>query len=230
MKRSLVLVTFLLLVLVLSVGVCNGAAVTPKWAVYDYTTTVQAPPGWEEGSNGYPMASYSTIKDGALALDSTKAPDVGPTYKLKIPTPGAGFKFTAVARVKVDTPSGIGMDFDFRTGLRERIILSSSGIDLNTSKVLVETVKTTEWHTYFLAYEIVDEAGTLKLLTKVYVDGATTPVAQTASTTKDSSGYFRFGDGSSSSGYAGSIDWILWTFDGAFSPDQVELPAGFSLK
>jgi hypothetical protein len=53
---------------------------------------------------------------------------------------------------------------------------------------------------------------------------------QGLSITADPAGYFRFGDGSSSAGYAGSIDWIIWTFDGAYSPGQVNLPEGFKLK
>lgn len=222
MKKGYLLV-ILALVFALS-AVVHGAAVTPNWVAYDYTTKVDAPTNFAEGTSSYPMASFSSIKDGALVMDTNATPAAGPTYKMPLDAK-AGFKMTVVVKVKV--LSAFGMDIDFRTGVRERMILKDGAIELNSSQQTNSTVKTTEWHIYFISYEMKDNA---TLVTNVYVDGATTPLLTGTSTKADTSGYFRFGDGSSSSGYAGAIDWIMWTFDGAFSPDQVNLPAGFALK
>lgn len=224
MKRgNLALVVALFLIL--SVSVCSGAAVTPNWVAYDYKTAVEPPTNFVEGTSSAPMANFSSIKDGALVINTAADPAAGPTYKLMISNAGPGFKFTAVIRAKAD--SDFGLDIDFRAGVRERITLGSAAISLTNSGKADSSFKTTDWHTYFLAYEITTDG---KLVTKVYLDGATTPLVEGLSTSADSSGYFRFGDGSGSKAYASSIDWIIWTFDGAYSPDQVNLPTGFALK
>ena len=226
-KRNLLVVTFLLLSVLLVSGICNGAAITPKWVAYDYTTKVEPPTGFAEGSSSSSMSSFCKIDNGVLIMDTMSAPTAGPTYRLPVSTTKVGFKFTVVVRAKAN--SNIGMDFDFRSGLRERIKLLNSVIELNTSGNKAD-IKATDWHTYFISYEFIDDAGITKLVTKVYVDGGVAPLIEGKSTTADSASYFRFGDGSGSDGYAGSIDWIMWTFDGAYSPDQVNLPDGFSLK
>ncbi len=225
MKKGNLLLVTVLLCLILSVGVCSGAAVTPNWVAYDYTTAIEPPTNFVEGTSSAPMADFCKIKDGILEFNTMSNPSAGPTYKLMIPNAAAGFKFTAVIKAKVDAE--LGLDFDFRTGIRERITLGSGAITLANTGKADSSFKTTDWHTYFLSYEITNDG---KLVTKVYLDGATAPLVEGLSTAADSSGYFRFGDGSGSKPYASSIDWIIWTFDGAFSPDQVNLPAGFSLK
>ncbi len=227
MKQKIGIVAAVLLVALLGTSLVCAAPATPKWVAYDYTTQVEPPPEFEEGTGSSPMSYYCKIEDGALVLNTMSDPKAGPTYKLRISTPKPGFKMTVVTRAKVN--GEFGMDFDFRTGVRERVQLLGSGISLNTSKINDTTVKTTDWHTYFITFEVINDGG-VKLVTKIYVDGATNPVVQGTSNTTDTSGYFRFGDGSGNSGYMGSIDWFMYTFDGAFSPDQVNLPSGFSLK
>jgi hypothetical protein len=222
-KVYLLLVLALVLGLALSVT-ANGAVTTPNWVACDYTTKVEAPTNFSEGTSSYPMANFCSIKDGALVMDTNATPAAGPTYKMTVDAK-AGFKMTIVVKAKV--LSAFGMDFDFRAGVRERMILKDGIIELNSSAQTDATVKTTEWHTYFIAYEMKDST---TLVTKVYIDGATTPLLTGTSTKTDASGYFRFGDGSGSNGYAGAIDWIIWTYDGAFSPDQVSLPNGLALK
>lgn len=223
-KGNLHLVT-VVLNLVLSAGICSAAAVTPNWVAYDYQTAVEPPTNFVDGTSSAPMADFCKIVDGVLVFNTAADPAAGPTYKLMIPNAAAGFKFTAVIKAKAD--ADLGLDFDFRTGIRERITLSNTAITLVNTGKSDSSFKTTDWHTYFLSYEITGDG---KLVTKVYLDGATTTLVEGLSTAADSSGYFRFGDGSGSKPYASSIDWIIWTFDGAFSPDQVNLPAGFSLK
>jgi hypothetical protein len=225
-KGNLVLVMFLLVSLLLSAGICNGAVITPKWVAYDYTTKVELPTGWEEANIKAPMADFCSIKNGVLVMDTSNNPSATPAYKLPI-TPADGLKFTIVIKAKAD--SDFGMDFDFRAGYRERIQLLGTGLKFATSGGTKE-LKTTDWHTYFLSFEYIKDGGATKLLSKVYVDGDPTPFMQGTSPATDSYNGFRLGDGSSSGSYTGEIDWLFWTFDGAYSPDQVTLPAGFSLK
>lgn len=225
MKKGKLLLVTVLLSLILSISVCSGAAVTPNWVAYDYQTTVEPPTNFVEGTTSAPMADFCKITDGVLVFNTMSDPSAGPTYKLMIPNAAPGFKFTAVIKAKAD--ADLGLDFDFRTGIRERITLSNAAITLGNTGKADSSFKTTEWHTYFLSYEITSDN---KLVTKVYLDGVATPLVEGLSSSADSSGYFRFGDGSGSKAYAGSIDWIIWTFDGAYSPDQVNLPAGFALK
>lgn len=225
MNKGNLLLTIVALSLVLAAGVGNAAAITPNWVAYDYQTAVEPPTNFVDGTSSAPMADFCKIVDGVLVFNTTADPAAGPTYKLMLPNASAGFKFTVVIKAKAD--ADLGWDFDFRTGVRERITLSNSALTLVNSGKADSSFNPTEWHTYFLSYEITSDE---QLITKVYLDGATTPLIEGLSTAKDSSGYFRFGDGSGSKPYAGSIDWLIWTFDGAFSPDQVNLPAGFSLK
>lgn len=201
-----------------------------RWAVFDYNARVEPPTGFMEGNNKFLMADFCAVKNGALVMNTMDNPAAGPSYKLAIPSDRTiGFKFTVVARVKVD--SEYGMDFDLRAvGLRERIRLLNSGIKLENTGNRSGFIKTADWHTYWITFEVVDAAGTPTLLTKVYVDGASTPVVKSESTTADSNNYFRIGDCSGSNGYSGEIDWIVWKFNETGKPGQMTLPTGFTFK
>ena len=204
-------------------------AVKTGWRAYDYTDKVEPPSGFIEGNIKNRMADYCIVNDGALIMDTMAKPSAGPAYKMEIrSTKQVGFAFTVVARAKAG--SQFGMDFDFRAvGFRERVRLLSNSVKLEVSSI-EKVFKTSDWHTYWITFEIVEENGSPRLLTKVYVDGSASPIIEGISIASDSNNYFRFGDCSSSSGYVGAIDWIAWNFDGAFNPTQIRLPAGLRLK
>lgn len=220
MKKGLLLVVLALVLCLASVGVYGADA--QAWKTMNYTEAVEAPVDFAEGNSNYPMASFCKIEDGALLFDSTTDPKATVSYKLLLNTP-KDFKMTFAIRTKV--LNEFGLDIDLRGSVRERIILKNGMIELNTSKSSID-FNTSEWHTYLITFE---NKG-INLNTKIYVDGATEPVVSGISQKSDNSGYFRFGDGSSGNGYRAAIDWIAWTLDGAFTPDQVTLPEGFSLK
>jgi hypothetical protein len=206
------------------------ASARSRWNVYDYTDKIEPPKGFFDEDSESGMADFCTIIDGALVMDTMANPAAGPTYKIGIQaTRQAGLKFTVVVRAKAGAE--YGMDFDFRAlGLRERVRLLNGGIKLDSSGHKSSFFKTMEWHTYCISYEVINNADAARLYTKVYVDGASKPMVQGVSTMVDSNNYFRFGDESVSSGYIGAIDWIAWSFDDAYNPNQISLPEGFSLK
>ncbi|HYH04367.1 MAG TPA: hypothetical protein VEC37_14850, partial [Bacillota bacterium] len=199
------------------------------WRAYDYTNKIEPPSGFFEGNVKSYMGDFCIVNDGALVMDTMSKPAASPCYKIEIPsTKQVGFAFTVVVRAKAG--SQYGMDFDFRAvGFRERVRLLNNSVKLEMASI-EQVFKTNDWHTYWIAFEVTEENGNPRLITKVYADGAASPMLQGISIAPDSNNYFRFGDGSSSSGYAGAIDWIAWNFDGAYNPTQTRLPAGLRLK
>jgi hypothetical protein len=204
--------------------------VSTGWTVYDYTGIVEPPHRFQEGNAHYRMADFCTVTAGALALNTMANPAAVPSYKIAIPgEKPAGFKFTVVARAKADSKYGI--DFDLRAvGLYERVRLRNNQIRLKSSGKVSASFTATKWHTYCIAFEAFANADGVRLLTKVYIDGGANPAVQGISTTPGAGWYFRFGDGSGTDGYLGALDWIAWSFDDAYSPAQVNLPARFGWR
>jgi hypothetical protein len=195
--------------------------------VYKYNAKVGPPPGFGEGNRESLMATYCQITDQALVLNTLANRSASPCYRLPFPAIKAnGLKFTVVARVKAG--SECGWDFDFRgAGFRERVCLLANGIRLECAGRQSGLVRAKEWHTYCMAFEVNPNAN---LLVRVYVDGAEKPAVWGVSTVTDGNNYFRFGDVSGFSGYLGTLEWIAWSFDNAYTPEQISLPGGFVWK
>jgi len=129
---------------------------------------------------------------------------------------------TMVARVKavsdtVDRP----MEFDFRHGgFRERLFINTDGTyELKYAGVkesLPVDYDPLAWHIYRVT-KIDDQV-------VFYLDEDPTPIntVTTAETTTDN--YFRFGDGNGSYEIGGYVDWVTWTTDGVYGPDELGLP------
>jgi hypothetical protein len=74
------------------------------------------------------------------------------------------------------------------------------------------------------------EAVTGGIRIKVYIDGAPTARLSGTVTAAPNGLFIRLGDMSNTNTYKGSLDWIMWTSDGAFFPGGVDMPSGFSLN
>jgi hypothetical protein len=195
--------------------------------VFRYNTKVGPPPGFFDGNKEALMAAYCKITDKALVLDTTANPSASPCYRLSFPSGRpTGFTFTVVTRVKVG--SQYGLDFDFRgAGFRERVCLLADGIRLECAGRQSAPLRAIEWHTYCMNFEVTPG---VSLLVRVYVDGEVEPAIWGVSTVTDNDNCFRFGDLSGYNGYLGTLEWLAWSFDDAYTPEQISLPRGFGWK
>jgi hypothetical protein len=203
------------------------ASVVTGWTVYDYTDIAEPPHRFQESNSRYRMAEFCTVTAGALVMDTIANPVAVPSYKIAISgEKSTGFKFTVVVRAKANSEYGI--DFDLHAvGRYEKVCLRNNQIRLESSGKASASFSATKWHTYCIAFETRANAGGVCLLTKVYIDGAANPAVQGIATRPDTGWYFSFGDTSSTDGYLGVLDWIAWSFDDAYTPARINLPARF---
>lgn len=90
------------------------------------------------------------------------------------------------------------------------------------------------WHVYQIAVTLSSAtAGTVK----VYLDGADTPIIDKTLTnlrqvTNPGDNFIAFGEGSTSASARGSLDWLIWSNDAAYTSAEVsgKLPAGLSTE
>lgn len=222
----------------------NEAEVTTlvNWVVYDWKEVVEPPTGWVEGNETYPMANFCTIQDGILKMDTRSVAAAVPSYRYNFGspqevTPGS-LKFTLVFKAKGEvgiTNVTRAWTLDIQTGLyRGGFEIGTTSVRLlNGTGTLVSTTNynAADWHVYWLTFDYQLDG----IYAKLYVDGDPTPVLEGKITAAPSSPpdpqFMRLGDTSTSASnlYIGYIDWIFWTFDGCFAPNEVQLPEGFNL-
>ncbi|MGB9788236.1 MAG: fibronectin type III domain-containing protein [Dictyoglomus turgidum] len=222
----------------------NEAEVTTlvNWSVYDWTNTVEPPTGWIDGNLNYPMANFCTLQDGILKMDTTSNAAATPSFRFNFDSascqPGS-FKMTIVFKAKGEvgiTNVTRAWTLDIQTTLyRGGFEIQPTQVRiLNGTGTLVSTTGVTgaDWHVYWFTIEYNLDG----LYARLYVDGNPTPILEgninAAPSTIPDPQFMRLGDTSTSTSnlYIGYIDWILWTFDGAFVPGQVQIPEGFSLN
>lgn len=222
----------------------NEAEVTTlvNWSVYDWKDVVEPPTGWIDGNATYPMANFCTIQDGVLKMDTTSSAAATPSYRFNFDSsicqPGQ-FKMTIVFKAKGEvgvTNVTRAWTLDIQTALyRGGFEIQPNQVRiLNGTGTLVSSTQVTgaDWHVYWFTVEYNLDG----LYARLYVDGNPTPLLEGNINSAPSSApdpqFMRLGDTSTSSSnlYIGYIDWIFWTFDGAFVPGQVQIPEGFSLN
>lgn len=173
---------------------------------------------------------------GNLLIDTH--PDAAPAFaKLALPHPQAYPCFmTLVARVKGNSAGHRVADFEIAVspdettvGARVKAIIAPSSVKgLEVEKFdgensISETLDTAGTHVYQLSMMLTSpEQGSFA----VYVDGADSPVlsqhnVKLRATGKPGDNYVGMGANSSSTTYQSSIDWLVWTSAGAFTPGQL---------
>ncbi len=129
---------------------------------------------------------------------------------------------TLVARVKSVEGYDRSTELDLQQGgFRERLYIKSDNtFELKESKIKGKLPNTGNWH----IFRITKDADKVK----VYVDEKPEPIAEATTTTTSTSKYFRFGDGNGSSSVGGLVDYVVWSTKGAFAPDELAIPEGYS--
>jgi hypothetical protein len=173
------------------------------------------------------MNSYCTVTDGILSFNSGAAVNQA-HYRYYFTDPlTLGSKMTIIFKAKADSTAGsLAWMLDFQGAYRGQLEIRNGRVSLlnGTATMGMAVVSASAWHTYFVSYEVVATG----LQIKVYLDGAAHAAMSGIATNAATSGYIRLGDLSGNNSFKGSIDWILWTFNGAYVPG-IGLPSGFSL-
>lgn len=179
---------------------------------------------------------------GHLMIDTH--PDAAPAFaKVSLPHPAAYPAYmTLVAQVEGNSSGYRAADFeiavspdDSMNGARVKAIVgpnSAKGLEIEKfdgERSVSEVVDTQGTHVYQLDVTLTGpETGSFS----VYVDGARTPLVSQSNvklraTGKPGDNYVGMGANSSSSIYQSSVDWLVWTSAGAFTPEQLrgKLPA-----
>jgi hypothetical protein len=194
------------------------------WISYDWTDTVQAPVGWGEQNS---MNSYCTVSNGILSFNSGAAINQA-HYRYYFAAPMAlGSKMSIIMRAKADSTAGsYAWVLDFENEYRGQLEIRNGQISLLNGSASLGTaaVSVSAWHTYLISVEMVATG----LQMKVYVDGSARAAASGIASGAASGLYIRLGDLSGNNSFSGSLDWIMWTFSGAYAPG-IGLPSGFSL-
>ncbi|MBN2036397.1 MAG: hypothetical protein JW768_06605 [Chitinispirillaceae bacterium] len=200
-------------------------SVPADWTTHDWTTAVEPPAGWLDRES---MNTYCTVSDGILSFNSND-PSLQAHYRYQFASPlPVGSKMTLAFKARADGGAGtLAWMLDFQNSYRAQLEIRNGQISLQngTSTISSATVSEGAWHTYFVSYEITESG----LAVNVHVDGAPTATVAGTATASTTSIFIRLGDMSNNNAYQGSLDWIIWTTDGAFFPGGVDLPQGFSL-
>jgi hypothetical protein len=195
-----------------------------NWISYDWTDTVQPPTGWVEENA---MNSFCTVNNGILSFSSGDAANQA-HYRYYFDSAFAlGSKMTIVFKAKADSTAGsYAWVLDFQNGYRGQLEIRNGQINLlnGTASLGAATVSVSAWHTYLISFETVATG----LQIKVYVDGSARAAASGIATSIATGGFIRLGDLSANNSFSGSLDWIMWTFSGAYAPG-IGLSSGFSL-
>jgi hypothetical protein len=186
--------------------------------------------GWSTTSST--LISRCNITDGYFVFDTNLTGITGNFAT----TLGDVKKITIITKMK-SSSTGVGIcDFDLKLGgFRQRLQFSSGNkITMydgsGSSNATSNAIDLTSLHTYMVTFEILtdDTGANTGIKTNVYVDGSITPVATGTSTTTYNGSTLAISDGGSGF-YLGYLDWFYYTFDGAFTPNNVIFPDGVSL-
>lgn len=187
-------------------------------------------------------ADFFTVASGVATFNSTTvtADKLYAQYNTVLPSSITYPRYyTGLIRAKGNGTNRV-IEFDTSisdgtNGSRIKLVLRADGS--NQGIQIEKADGTTSENGYsgtYDSYRIYQVAVTLTSATtgsiEVYQDGSDTPIISHAESTLLSGGinnYVRLGDGGSSA-YAADIDWVIWTFDGAYKPSDLlgKLPAG----
>jgi hypothetical protein len=213
----------------------------PTWSTFDWTYTFEFPTGWIEGNQNYPMQNFCTVQEGILIFDTTYTAGATPSFRYNFDNNCApnSFSMTIVLKAKGDVGTNITrawtLDIQttlYRGGFEIQTNPTQVRILNGTATLVSYTMTTTDWHVYW--FNVTYTLG--GLYAKLYVDESPTPVIEgnisAAPSSPPSPQFMRLGDTSTSASnlYKGALDWMFWTFDGAFAPNEVKLPEGFNLN
>uniref|UniRef100_A0A7C3MIS0 Fibronectin type III domain-containing protein n=1 Tax=Dictyoglomus thermophilum TaxID=14 RepID=A0A7C3MIS0_DICTH len=213
---------------------------SPTWGTHDWTNTFEFPSGWIDGNANYPMQNFCTVQDGILIFDTTYTAGATPSfrYNFEACAPNS-FSMTIVLKAKGDVGTNVtrAWTLDIQTALyRGGFEIQTNPTQVRilngTSTLASYTMTTTDWHIYWFTVNYTVDG----LYAKLYVDNNSTPVLEgiinAAPSTPPDPQFMRLGDTSTSASnlYKSQLDWIFWTFDGAFAPNEVKLPEGFNLN
>ncbi|MBN1307916.1 MAG: hypothetical protein JXA18_08370 [Chitinispirillaceae bacterium] len=200
-------------------------SVSANWTVFDWTDAVSPPDGWQEREA---MNSYCTIADGVLSFDSREGGNQA-HYRYQFSTPlDTGSAMTLVFKARGDgEPNSLAWMLDFQNTYRGQVEIRNGQVGLQNGGSTIGTaaISASAMHTYMVSYEVLSEGVRIN----VYIDGAPTAALSGTVTVSTSSIFIRLGDMSNNNAYKGSLDWIMWTADGAFFPGGVDMPEGVSL-
>ena len=212
----------------------------PLWNVFSWTA-VGPPTGWIS-HNG--IETFTTVDNGILSFNTLDTLSNKANYQYYFTnSPGtlpAGWKMSIILKARADgDTSRIAWTLDFQNGFRGQLEIGNGrvrlvdGIASDSVALASDTMVTTTWHTYFMTYEIMGAGDSVNtpngLKMSVYIDGAKVPALSGTAMTTSQNAYLRLGDMSNARNYEGSLEWIMWSFNGAYKPG-VALPDGYSLK
>lgn len=197
-------------------------SVSANWSIFNWTDVVTQPDGW---LNREEMNTFCTIADGILSFDSDSGSNQA-HYRYTFPSPSeVGTKMTLVLKARGDgVQQSLAWMVDFQNNFRGQVEIRNGQVGLKNVGTI--SLSASVMHTYMIGYEILDDG----IFINVYIDGAPTAALSGKVTAVASGAYIRIGDMSSTNTYKGSLDWIMWTSDGAFFPGSVDIPEGFSLN
>ena len=201
-------------------------SVAANWTTFDWTDSVLSPTGWLDREG---MTGYCTVEGGILSFNSGDiANQAHFRYELGS-LMDSGEKMTLVLKARGDGGDGtLAWMLDFQSGYRGQVEIRNGqvGLQNGTSKMGTFAFTPSVMHTFMISFEAV--SGGIRI--NVYIDGEPTAKLSGTVTAAPSGLYIRLGDMSNTNTYNGSLDWIMWTTDGAFFPGSVDMPPGFSLN
>ena len=200
-------------------------SIPANWTTFDWTDDVSPPDGWQDRES---MNTYCTVIDGILSFDSREGANQAHYRYQFSPSPDTGSAITLVLKARGDgTANSLAWMLDFQYMYRGQIEFRNGEVSLQNGSSTIGTVSISAsvMHTYMVTYEILSTG----LRINVFIDGAPTAVLSGTVTAAASNAFIRLGDMSNNNTYMGSLDWIMWTTDGAFFPGGVDMPEGFSL-
>lgn len=195
------------------------------WVAYDWTDTVQPPTGWVEENL---MNGFCTVDNGILSFSSGAAINEA-HYRFYFDSAFTlGSKMTIVFKAcePIVRAGSYAWVLDFENEYRGQLEIRNGQINLlnGTASLGTAAVSASAWHIYLVSFEMVATG----LQIKVYVDGSARSAASGIATSVATGLYIRLGDLSGNNSFSGSMDWIMWTFSGAYAPG-IGLPSGYSL-
>lgn len=196
------------------------------------------------GATATATTYYGSVASGLLNFDSSTGPDTDTqAYRFDtVVNRSASYPktLTLLARVTGNaTATARVMDFAMAfsdvgsSGTKIPVVVRENagvrGISVNGSSVSAQSAPfdTSATHIYQIAVTLTSaKQGEVK----VYVDGAATPAVDMAADGSTVSfspvaalgdNYVSFGDNYTSAGYKSSLDWMVWTNTGAYTPAQL---------
>jgi hypothetical protein len=204
------------------------------WDVYNWSSGNIVPTGWDNvTTNGEAMTTIGSAASGTFSYTSTVANQ--PMFRYNFTNAfGSGSKLTFAFKAKYDgtaTEPKMAWNWTFQNTLRVEFDIQYNNVRImngtdSTTASNYTTIDTTAWHTYYITLDFTSSSqATLNL----YIDGSATAAITKTITATSTNTKIMMGDSSTSDYFKGSMQWFFWRIDGAFAPDSVALPTGYSL-